>query len=82
MRSGYGQKGGRGPTAGMKAIKYAVDVPGYGIVNKLVYHDRGGGPDGLIATGFMRDNGKPLVVVWPGEPAWEGDFGRLKATKV
>jgi hypothetical protein len=75
----YGQKGGEGPTRGKKAIKYAVTLPSGETVVKRVYYDRGSGD--LIATGFMH-NGKPTVVVWAGEPAWEGDFGRLSARKI
>jgi hypothetical protein len=74
----YGQKGGEGPTRGKKAIVYTGTTPDGTPWKKRVFNERGG--DTLIATGFMY-NGKPSIVVWPGQPEWEGDFGRMVATR-
>jgi len=85
--STYGQKGGEGPTRGKKAIKFRVVLPdGTVLIKRIFAKTRWGGQladagDTLIATGFMYD-GKPSVAVWVGEPAWEGEFGRLVATRI
>lgn len=84
----YGRKGREGPTRGKKAIRFRVELPDGTVVIKRIFKtNRWTGAidpaaDKLIATGFRaRAGGKPIVVVWPGEPEWEGDLGRLIAIK-
>lgn len=82
MPTTFGQKGGEGPTRGKKAVVYEVTLPNGDKMKKRVFNPRREGD--LIATGFMTNDRtpKPHVVVWEGEPVWEGEFGRLKATRV
>lgn len=78
----YGQKGGEGPTRGKKAIIYTGTLPDGTPWKKRVFNDRGG--ETLIATGLTPKDGngyRMSIVVWPGEPVWEGDYGRMVATR-
>lgn len=76
--SRFGQKGGDGPNKGKRATYYSVAMPD-GTVEIVRSFTVNG--ETVIATGFMH-NGKRHVCVWPGEPPWEGEFGRLVATIV
>lgn len=77
-RNGIGCKGGTSATAGKRATTYTVALPDGSTVQKRSFYVDS---DSAIATGFMHQ-GKPVVAVWPGQPTWEGDFGRLTATRV
>lgn len=73
-----GQKGGTGANAGKKSSLYRVTFSDGSTTDKRVFNATA---DELIATAFRHD-GSVHVAVWPGEPAWEGDFGRLVAKRV
>lgn len=74
----YGKLGGIGQTRGKSKTYYNVPLPSGAVVKKGIFRDVGAT---AIATGFMH-NGKPHVVVWEDAPAWEGDYGRLTATRI
>ena len=81
MTTTYGQKGGEGPTRGKTAAIYEATLSpwqGGHVVRKRTFRVT---TPTAIATGFM-SGGKPRIVVWAGEPVWEGDFGRLVARRV
>jgi hypothetical protein len=77
----FGQKGGTGPTLGKKAAVYEVTLPDGRMFQKRKF---GLDADTLIATAYRYGAGRDEVdaMVWPGEPAWEGDFGRLVAKRI
>ena len=35
-----------------------------------------------IATAFIYKSGKVGTIVWPDEPSWLGEFGRLRAKRI
>lgn len=83
MVTTYGRKGGEGPTRDKTASVYEVTLPpqlGGRTIRKKSFKLTA---DTAIATGFNSNiTGKPLIVVWPDAPAWEGTFGRLTARRV
>ena len=77
--SRYGKKGGEGPTAGKLAATYRVTLPSGETVYKTRFKEPC--PATLVATAFVYE-GKHLIGLWPGHVAWEGDYGRLVATRI
>jgi hypothetical protein len=74
----YGQKDGDGPTAGKVASVYQITLPDGRVFKKRKFDVH---TERAIATADEH-NGKVIVAVWSGEPAWEGDFGRLEAIRI